>query len=249
MKPLHEHYAVLGLLPSAEVAVLEAAYEALSRRYQSEDSEGGSTESRRKLRQLDEAYQAIHQSLGFSNNANGPSRDRDWAFATEYYPDLLQTILHLERISHQLALEYRSRLLESRDLRSRHELAGQLENEYFIRLFGRSEKLVRFARELVERGNRAAAEELSLAVNLLGGDTDPDTIIARIRGKYFLIQTSEGESCSEQSLGILRRAIESGYTMTIDDKNVIKLTKNTGESYLYSNEHIIRIGQILGFSP
>ena len=63
-----------------------------------------------------------------------------------------------------------------------------------------------------------------------------------IRGKYVLFrQTYEGELCTDESLTILREAVASGYTLTVDDRNMFTLARGTSQSYLRSNADIKRV--------
>jgi hypothetical protein len=137
-------------------------------------------------------------------------------------------------------------LLASRDLGSRHQLAARIEGEYYPRRFGHNSKLIEFARELISESHYEAAEELSRASHLLGGDRDPDSIIARVRGKFFLFRTSEGEVCPEECVRILRYAVGQGHAISVNNRSVITLTKGTSQTHLYSNEEIVRFGDIIG---
>jgi hypothetical protein len=238
MNSLEEYYAQLGLLPSADKSVVEAAYRTLTGTLRS----NGVAETDRRFKKLKAAYEAISNVSGEPTNPFGA----DWLYALEYFPDLRHINERFERISHELAATYRSRLLSSRDLGSRHEFARQLENEYFEKKFGRNGKLIAFAREVIGIGQYEAAEELSHACQLFGGDHDPDAIIARIRGKYFLFSTSAGEICTDHAVRILRYAVEQGHQLTVSSKNVITLRKGTSETFFYSLDQIIRYGTILG---
>lgn len=179
------------------------------------------------------------------DSASPPPADSDWAFALEYYPDLSRLTDRLASVSDTLPSEYRKRLLSSRNFAARAQLASIVENEYCEKLFGKNSKLVDFARALLAQGQRDAVRELGRAVALFG-ENDPEAIIGRIRGKYFLFQTAAGETCTPDCIRILRAAVEQGYTITVAPNNSITLTKiGRGQTHLHSIEHILRFAHFL----
>jgi hypothetical protein len=178
-------------------------------------------------------------------SSDQPESETDWAFATEYYPDLSQIVERLEMISKKLGAEYRAKLLSSRDFSSRRELAKSVEDQFFSQHFGSNEKIVDFARELILGGHDTAADELSRAAKLFGDNADANAIVGHIRCKFFLVQTVCGEVCSEESRRILHSAVEKGHSMRIDERNTIILIRGTSEMYLRTNADIYRLGRII----
>lgn len=98
MDQLKDHYARLGLVPSADISVVEATYTILTTKLRSE----GAPEADRRLQELKIAYEAIVHGAGGANRVGA-----DWLYALEFYPDLQQIHERLERISEGLAAEYR----------------------------------------------------------------------------------------------------------------------------------------------
>jgi hypothetical protein len=111
--------------------------------------------------------------------------------------------------------------------------------------FGTNPTIINFARELIEAGHKKAAKELNRAVVVLGS-ADDSGLMARIRGKFVVFQkTAEGESLTPAATSVLREAVALGYVLSVDKKNMFTLAKGTAESYLRSNEDILRFGQIM----
>ena len=57
-----DYYAVLGLLPTAEIVVIKAAYKALAQRYHPDKSTGDPDVARLKMAELNEAYHVLSNS-------------------------------------------------------------------------------------------------------------------------------------------------------------------------------------------
>ena len=57
-----DYYAVLGLLPTAELVVIKAAYKALAQRYHPDKFSGDSEVARSKMAELNEAYRVLSNS-------------------------------------------------------------------------------------------------------------------------------------------------------------------------------------------
>ncbi len=57
-----DHYAVLGLLPTAEMIVIKAAYKALAQRYHPDKWTGDPDVARLKMAELNEAYTVLSSS-------------------------------------------------------------------------------------------------------------------------------------------------------------------------------------------
>jgi curved DNA-binding protein CbpA len=57
--PLKDYYAVLGVLPSAELVVIRAAYRALALRYHPDQCQGEQFVAEVRMRELNEAYEIL----------------------------------------------------------------------------------------------------------------------------------------------------------------------------------------------
>src|SRR5262245_62275901 len=57
--PLKDYYAVLGVLPSAELVVIRAAYRALALRYHPDQCQGQRLDAEARMRELNEAHEIL----------------------------------------------------------------------------------------------------------------------------------------------------------------------------------------------
>jgi curved DNA-binding protein CbpA len=206
---LIDYYAILGVMPSAEIIVIQAAYRALAQKYHPDKSNGSDQISGNKMREINEAYAVLSDKL--KREAYDAERKKyeeapfdlddeirsafedaevasvsDWLVAVEYYPDLIETYKRLKQTSHKLAFAYRSTLLDGKDFKNRAKIAENLGKEFFDDYFGRDPKLHEFARLLVEGGRRSALRELNRAISVLGKDADADLVIPRIKHQFGL---------------------------------------------------------------
>ena len=132
-----DFYAILGVLPDAEDAVINAAYRALAQRYHPDKWTGDSSEAHRRMSSINEAYETLgnkqrraeydksrtrdsqqefpsdegaEYSDAFSS-ALGEAEER-WLVACSIYPDLKNLRATLTKISTSLAFAYVTGLLE-----------------------------------------------------------------------------------------------------------------------------------------
>lgn len=57
-------------------------------------------------------------------------------------------------------------------------------------------------------------------------------------------RTANGETCTDESIQVLREAQEQGYHLSVDGNGTFQVQLN-GTTYLYSNADILRFGEIL----
>ncbi len=216
-----DYYAILGVLPAAEGAVVKAAYRALAQRYHPDRFEGSEEEATERMMELNEAHavlsdpasrraydqarqnrtQSADSCLDETDVRPPPGRDplkEDWTLATQYYPDLVVLDRTLSRFSWRLANTYRARLLESKDFENRVEEAERLESAFLETYFGCNDTVVKFARDLIMDGNRSAARALNKAVRVLGSDLDSKRVVRNICEKFNLPPPKNRRQDSEQ---------------------------------------------------
>lgn len=204
-----DYYAVLGVLPTAEVVVIRAAYKALAQRYHPDRNIGTADEAHRKMAEINEAFQVLsspeirqkydeirgakaHDASSFfddssvSNNSINDPLAKNWETAIEFYPDLIQLEKNLLKVSAKLAFSYKAFLLESKQFDDRKNLASTLEQNFLELFFGNNPSIVQFAKVIIERGEKVAAKALNEAISVLGTPADPTNIINRISRKYNL---------------------------------------------------------------
>jgi curved DNA-binding protein CbpA len=202
MDPTKNYYAILGVLPSAELVVIRAAFRALALRYHPDTWTGDKATAERRMRDLNEAYEVLsnadsrreydlkRRKGAFEEyDSDDPIYDAgsgsDWAVAVNYFPDLATLEAKLRTTSFRLAFAFRATLLETKNFDQRSEIADRLEAIFLQSYFGKNDQILNFARLLIDRNMKPAAKELNRAVSVLGNDVDPSVVINRISEKYF----------------------------------------------------------------
>ena len=63
MDPNKDYYAILGVHPTAEKAVIDAAYKALAKRYHPDMNQDKPDETKRRMQQINEAYEVLSDDV------------------------------------------------------------------------------------------------------------------------------------------------------------------------------------------
>jgi curved DNA-binding protein CbpA len=214
-----DYYSVLGVLPSADIIVIRAAFRALAQKYHPDKWRGNKSESEGRMRELNEAYETLsndekrrkYDSQRKPRNDNSFDFDdetmrsafseaeqdqaADWAVAIDYYPELLKLHERLAKTSDKLAFAYRAMLLESKNFEKRKKIADEMERAFLERYFGSDPEIIVFAKSLINSGNKLAAKELNRVISVLGTKTDAKRIIQRVSEKFniaFYEQSTAG---------------------------------------------------------
>lgn len=205
-----DYYRVLGVLDDAEDIVIRAAYKALAQRYHPDKWTGDKEEANRRMQEINEAYAVLSDSI--RRKEYDATRDKteyedqddsgdyfasdeiedSWKSAVEYFPDLIELLEGLRKVSNQLANSYKITLIEKKEFHRRKELAIAFENYFLQKYFGTNKKILEYAKELISGGHKSAAKELNRAVSLFGSDVNPNTLIFRINEKFFNGYTPDG---------------------------------------------------------
>lgn len=214
MDPSKDYYAILGVLPSVDDAVLQAVYRALAKKYHPDVAVEPGSGSRLFI-EIQEAYEILknpvtrsrydelrqgqHEQAGRFDQASddqapegSTSDDTDdaWTIIREYEPRVAWEENRLRHLSESLALIFRTILIRNRDFKSAPRISSQLEEEFLSTYFGDSKKIQDFARFLLTSGKskikRDAARELNRVIRALRNPSDPDGVIRRINEKFGL---------------------------------------------------------------
>lgn len=195
-----DYYTLLGVIPSAEDAVIRAAYRALAQRYHPDRNRGAQQEANHLMSELNEAYAVLSDKtsrreydrlregrtgeIDQDEVTAGPDDkdavDEEWALACEYYPDLVDIERRLSKISWKLASGYRAFMLDVKGFEHRAKFASMFEKQFLEYYFGKNEKILLFARELIFSGNRHAAKSLNRTVSILGNGVNSARVIKKI---------------------------------------------------------------------
>jgi curved DNA-binding protein CbpA len=262
------YYSILGVLPTAEPVVIQAAYRALAMKYHPDKWTGDKTTADRRMREINEAYQVLSNEQSrkrydgarpkmefddydFDSDAtNDAFRDAeqaqrsDWEIALEYYPDLDAICAELRRTSTKLAFAFRTTLLETRNFTGREELAKQLRASFMETYFGRNPTILEFARTLIQGGYKDAAKELNRAVTVLGANADDGLIIGRIREKFFRkgLTPAEKRSAREAAETLLRTGYVSDAVALVEKLGGTVRTVKKGAVPLFGNyEYVVSV--------
>jgi curved DNA-binding protein CbpA len=195
-----DHYRTLGVLEDAEDIVIKAAYRALAQKYHPDKWTGSLDESTARMAEINEAYTILsdpkkrihydstrvkseYEEDDLEEEGLGISLEKDWLEVVEFLPDLQEYSNQLSKISKQLDFAYKSILIESKRFNEYKDIARHLESQFLQKYFGKNEKIVNFAKNLILAGKKKMAKELNRAIELLGSDIDPDIVIRKIIDK------------------------------------------------------------------
>jgi curved DNA-binding protein CbpA len=214
-----DYYATLGVLPTAEDFIIQAAYRALCKRYHPDLNK--SDDNNYKMAEINEAYETLgnaskraiydierkkrkwDDSEFFNSDFDNNTEDidplmEDWDLAVEYYPDLESLSQRLSKISSRLSFFFRVRLIQDRNFRDAAQMADILELEFLKLYFGTNSKIHDFVRVLVRDGRKEVLNYLNKTIKVLGNN-DPEMIIAKISNKYN-ISTVQGEMLRKKEI-------------------------------------------------
>jgi DnaJ domain len=211
-------YQILGVLPTAEDVVIAAAYRALASRYHPDKWKGDIDEATNKMAEINLAYQTLSdnglrkkydENFGKSGEEHELLINDDateaafsaaldeveakWAVALKIFPDLANYRDGLQKISPSLAYSFVSTLLENKSFNLYESVAKRLEADYFSTYFGDNQKIINFAKELIQLNCRSALRALNIYLEVLGEETDPDRIIKVIVDEYSILDVRKSE--------------------------------------------------------
>jgi curved DNA-binding protein CbpA len=217
-----DYYAILGVLPSADIVVIRAAFRSLAQKYHPDKWAGDPSEANQRMRELNEAYEVLsderrrerydsqrrqdsNDDFDFDETMRSAfgdaerAQNADWTIALEFYPDLDDIYKRLKRTSDKLAFAFRSAMLEAKQFNKRHNIADNMEKQFLQKYFGKGDRIIQFAKELIRGGHKTAAKELNRMVAVLGTDADQGLVIHRIKDKYFPRNiVAEIKSCAQR---------------------------------------------------
>ena len=196
-----DYYKILGVLQDAEDIVIKAAYKALAQKYHPDKFQGDAKHAKhakQRMQEINEAYAILSDAIErkkYDSERGKPeyeddsteeaddllhTLDKDWAEASEYFPDLVTIASSLARYSKQLEFTFKIIVIENKDFNNRHKLAVRIKETYLKKYFGTNEEIHRFAEMMFQKNRRDILKKLNRAVNLLGSDVPPDVIINKL---------------------------------------------------------------------
>ena len=206
-----DYYAILGVHPTAEIAVIEAAYKALAKRYHPDVNKDNPEDTLRRMQEINEAYEVLSNTTkrkeyddlkGSGTQEAGDffrgeedvepeydPLDEDWKVALEYYPELEQYLNKLRRISWKLGYGFKAYIVDTKNYENGAKIYNQMYEEFVERYFGTNESIIEFANTLIETNNKQALKELNKVVKVLDISQTfkkTDEVISKIEKKYQL---------------------------------------------------------------
>jgi hypothetical protein len=193
-----DYYGILGILPTAEDIVIRAAYKALVQRYHP-DRADNQVQANETIKELNEAYavlsdpkkrkeyddlvgdqfQADQSTFAEDISNTAPEDDplfRDWLIAINYYSNLNEQAIRLDKISFRLGYSYRATLLQTRKFQDGVKIAEQMEQEFLKIYFGENKDIISTAKTLALLENRPALRELNETMKVLGSKLDEQVV-------------------------------------------------------------------------
>ena len=203
-----DYYAILGVHPSAEEAVISAAYRALAKLYHPDLYKGADAADR--MAKINEAYETLsdeekRKEYDSSRSNNLPEDDpifdsteyndeeffgEDWSLAMEYYPEAAKEAKELAKISSKLAFAYKAYLIDTKSFNEHKAVFERFRREFLSSYFGKNAELRLFARRLIEKGKKEALLDLNKTVKVLGSSVDPERVIRKLAEKHGFKYTS-----------------------------------------------------------
>ncbi len=212
-----DYYAILGILSSADEAIIKAVYRALAKKWHPDTFAGDKLLAERKLKEINEAYGVLsntssradydarrNASAGQQREYEEPDAEErapfeaelasDWSFVLEYYPVVEKMRKDLALFSNVLALTFQVRLLETKAFAQAGRVKQDLLEQFLRMYFGSTPAIQDFAARLIRAGNKAAAKELNRLIRVSGSPTpgDAERIILRLSEKHLDQQPPRG---------------------------------------------------------
>jgi curved DNA-binding protein CbpA len=204
-----DYYQILGVTPSADLAVIKAVYKALALKFHPDRNKDNPVAAAKRMSKINEAYSVLSDEkkrAEYDKSRRGSSEqdqfdeepdgfdtefgsmdsqiEADWALARKYYPDLDAILKKFSKISNSLVMPYKLYLLETKSFSNRNQIADGMIDAYLKTYFGSDEQIVEFAKYLLKNDQRAAARELNKAVKLFGKSINASKVIEVIKSEY-----------------------------------------------------------------
>ena len=202
-----DYYQILGVLHDAEQIVITAAYRALASMYHPDRWKGDMAEATRRMADINVAYAVIGDPVKratydkdrgkststFAEETESTDQAFDqalsqlearWQTAVEVIPDLVDIRKRLAKTAHRLAFSFVVVMLDGKKFSKREQIAQEMERIFLETYFGNNPEVIKFARYLIEIGQRKAIKQLNRYVEIMGTDIEPNLIINKIKQDY-----------------------------------------------------------------
>lgn len=202
---MKSHYDVLGVLSTAPIEVVKAAYKTLINIYHPDKFDGETSYAHEKTLELNEAYGVLSNKkkrdqydieLNNVEDANPFHKDNEspdeaniyvnsaWQKATEYIDGLEKVVDKLTALSPTLAFSFKAYLLDSKRFKEADQVANLMQHEFLSEYFGEDPKVNKYAMRLLLANRRDIAQELNRAVKIIGSSLLAEELILKIDLKF-----------------------------------------------------------------
>jgi curved DNA-binding protein CbpA len=196
-----DYYNILGVITSAENAVIKAAYRALAKIYHPDKNNHGNE----KIKEINTAYEVLsdpikraeydksreetkHNANSTSFESNAPfsndSLEKDWKLAVDFFPTLESLYGHLAKISWRLAFAFKLNIIENKKYGKSESIAKKLKHEYLVKYFGKNKEVLKYAEYLILNKMIDEALYLNTIVNVMGNSVPFDQIKQKVENKF-----------------------------------------------------------------
>lgn len=206
---MKDFYAILHVLPSADLDVIKAAYKALARKFHPDTFVGDKANAGRMMQEINDAYSVIsdpvkrqaYDTERAKNNdkeeysdggeeVNDPRMEEDWILACKYCPEAKNHYAFLSRLSYSLGFAYKSYMLDAKCFDNCLKVASQLQKQFLNTYFGADLDIQYFARNLILAGELQAAKSVNRAVKVMGKSLEVSALKASICAEHPSVSTS-----------------------------------------------------------
>jgi curved DNA-binding protein CbpA len=201
------YYEILGIIETAQLAVIKGAYKALIQiyhpdKFEYEEEKANATEI---TKEINEAFHVLSDTLlrqkydekrkseyNYNTENKTESRKKDeilgdsWKIATQYIANLEKIYIELTKISPDLGFTFKLEIIESKNFKKARSIANRLENEYLTNYFGSHTKIKSFGKWLLINKKHKIASEVNEAIKVLGNNFNADKFIKDFTKKYNL---------------------------------------------------------------
>ncbi len=230
-----DYYAILGILPSADEAIIKAVHRALAKKWHPDTFKGDKAFAETKMKEVNEAYDVLSKAssraeydarrsstAGQQREYEGPEADdrapfeaeraTDWQFVLEYYPAVEKMRAELAQFSSALALTFQVILLEMKAFGQAELVKTGLIKDFLQTHFGSNLIIQDFAEGLIRAGLKSAAKELNRLIRVGGSPTDVDArrIVVQINKKLATEKAAAGASRAGKGVDDERASTKHG---------------------------------------
>lgn len=239
------HYQTLGLLQSAESAVIKAAYRALANIYHPDKNSDPKASA--AMQNINIAYAILSDakkrsdydsSLIFFDNkvdasdfeSKSPYKEdplsEKWEIALRFNPVIDRYCKHLEKLSWVLGFSYKIQVLEGQDFKNANKIYQDLRFEYLSKFFGKATDVMNYAEEFILANKIDAAVYLNKIIVVMGANVTLDQLASEMKKQY-----PESVSAINEVRLYTRIANVDGYGFSLLDSDLaIKLVEINGGS-------------------